>query len=122
MENNRYPELSEQGKVECQLLMDKFEKELKSFALKTMENITTDFYANVTPYIESDHWANYRNSILNDISNYGTLPKYEKDRIRKAIYANHKEEIIKDLNQDLLKEIESLKKTINDYINRQMAQ
>jgi hypothetical protein len=110
-----YPELTEQGKKEAQELINKFEANLKEQAIKIMEEITTDFYCNVLNEIESDHWINYRSKILNELCNYSNKSiqaSNDYDRIRKSIYKHHKEDIIKDLNQDLLKEIEMLKKTI----------
>ena len=38
--------------------------------------------------------------------------EYDFKALRQSIYANNKEEIIKDLNQDLVGEIEELKKHI----------
>lgn len=109
-----FPELNEEGKRQAQELMLKFEKVLKEKAFKVIEEFSTDFYCNILHEIESDHWANYRSKILNGMSNYGNKneSKYDFDRIRKSIYKNHKEEIVKDLNQDLLKEIEDLKKEL----------
>ena len=107
-----FPELTEQGKIEAQNLMTKFEKRLKEKAIEIIKEITTDFYCDILNEIESDHWTNYRTKIVNGLSDYTNKHKsgsYDFDRIRKSIYRNHKSEIIKDLNQDLLQEIERLK-------------
>ncbi len=111
MKDDFYPELTEQGKREAQDLMNKFEVNLKESAKNIIEEMTTDFYCDVLNEIESDHWTNYRTKILNAICDYGNdeNKSHDFDRIRKAIYRKHKEEIVKDLNQDLLKEIEDLK-------------
>lgn len=106
-----FPELTEQGKQEAQELMIKFEIQLKEKALEIMSSITSEFYCNVLNEVESDHWTNYRSKILNGLCNYSNKniqSSYDFDRIRRAIYDNHKEEILKDLNQDLLKKIEDL--------------
>jgi len=110
-----FPELTEQGEQEAQDLMTKFEKKLKEKALEVMEGITNDFYSDILSEIESDHWTNYRTKLLNGLCNYSNKDKqgkYDFDRIRKAIYERHKEEIVKDLNQDLLAEIEDLKRQL----------
>ena len=118
-----FPELTEQGKQEAQDLMTKFEKKLKEKALQVMKEITNDFYSDILSEIESDHWTNYRTKLLNGLCNYCNKDKqgkYDFDRIRKAIYENHKEEIVKDLNQDLLAEIEDLKHRLKRAYERHL--
>lgn len=111
-----YPELTDQGKQQAQDLMIKFEETLKEKAIKIMSDFSTDFYCDVLHEIESDHWTNYRTKILNALCDYSNKKhKYHDfDRIRKAIYRKHKTEIVKDLNQDLLEEIERLNKILSD--------
>ena len=107
-----FPELTEQGKIEAQNLMIKFEQILKEKSLEILEKITTEFYTDILNEIESDHWTNYRTKLLNGLCDYSNKKKqgsYDFDRIRMSIYRNHKEEIIKDLNKDLLSEIDRLK-------------
>lgn len=115
-----YPELSQEGIQDLQKLMDKFEKNLNEFATDLIRNTTRDFYCNISPFIESDHWTNYRSQILSKLMDYGNeeVGKDERDKIRRAIYRNHKEEIVKDLNQDLLKEIQDLKNELSRIISR----
>jgi len=116
-----YPELTEQGKREAQLLMNRFEKELKDKATDIIKSITTDFYCGVLNEIESDHWTNYRTKILQGLCNYQNKEinvSYDFDRIRMSIYKNHKEDIVKDLNQDLLKEIDELKEQLKKAYQR----
>lgn len=106
-----YPELSELGKLEAQELIEN----IKSKFRKVMESVMRDFYINIPDYIESDSWTNYRNTLLSQICDYrdssGTY-RYDYKKIRQAIYSEFKEQINKDLNQDLLEEIDSLKKRI----------
>ena len=117
-----FPELTEQGKKEAQDLMIKFEKRLKERAVEIMKDITTDFYCDILNEVESDHWSNYRTKLLNalcDYNNKGKQGAHDFDRIRKAIYRKHKEDIVKDLNQDLLDEIKDLKRELRrSYENR----
>ena len=106
-----YPELTEQGKIEAQRIMDSFKPKL----VKLMEEVLGDLYADVSYYVESDHWTNYRNALMDGFKGYGGgKPSHEYDykKLRQAIYRNHKDEIVKDLNQDLIKENEQLKKQV----------
>lgn len=104
-----YPELTEQGKIEAQRIMDSFKPKLS----KLMDEVMGDLYADVSYYVESDHWSNYRNELMDGFKGYkkgrNAYP-YDFKELRQAIYENNKEEIVKDLNQDLLKEIEDLEK------------
>ena len=119
-----FPELTEQGKKEAQDLMNKFEQKLKEKALEVMEQITTDFYVDIVNEVESDHWTNYRTKLLNGLCDYSNNKSkhgnHDFDRIRKAIYENHKKEIVKDLNQDLLAEIEDLKRQLKRAYERHL--
>ena len=112
-----YPELTDAGKQQAQDLMIKFEKTLKESATKIISEFYTDFYCEVLHEIESDHWTNYRTKILNALCNYTNKSKlpYDFDRIRIAIFHAHKEEIVKDLNQDLVNQIKDLKEQIKKY-------
>jgi hypothetical protein len=107
-----YPELTEQGKEEAQKIMDSFKPKLA----KMLDEVLGDLYSDVSYYVESDHWTNYRNAIMDGFKGYTggkTDHSYDYKALRKAIYDNNKDEIIKDLNQDLLSEIESLKGEIS---------
>ena len=81
-----------------------------------------DLYSDVSYYVESDHWTNYRNAIMDGFKNYGGgKPNHEHDykELRMAIYRNHREEIVNDLNQDLVKENEDLKYQVNALLELQ---
>tara|TARA_R110001632_G_scaffold158962_1_gene277140 strand:+ start:15 stop:374 length:360 start_codon:yes stop_codon:yes gene_type:complete len=113
MNEKLYPELTEQGEKEAQKLIDTFAKELKKVASKLMEEAQSNLYCDIVPHIESDSWSNFRNTIVNGICNYSeNSSSYDFKRIRQAIYEEHKEEIDKDLNNDLLEEVKTLKRTI----------
>lgn len=106
-----YPELTEQGKEEAQKIMDSFKPRLKQM----MDEVLSDLYTDVTYYIDSDHWTNYRNALMDGFKDYGGgKPNHEYDykELRQAIYRNHKDEIVADLNQDLVKENEGLRREI----------
>jgi hypothetical protein len=101
--------------------MIKFDKQLLDRAKELIGTITNEFYYEIANEVESDHWFNYRQKIIDGISNYNNKghSKHDFDTIRKSIYRNHKEDIVKDLNQDLLEEIEDLKKRLeNAYSSR----
>ncbi len=106
-----YPELKEAGKEEAQGLMDEFKKKMESLAKEILSHIYTD----VSIYIESDSWANFRNEILQGFSKYGNRKlqsDYDFAKIRQTIFEEHREEIIKEVEQDIVKENESLKKQL----------
>ena len=65
-----------------------------------MDEILGDLYTNVSYHVESDHWSNYRNELMNGFKGYKKdSHEYDFKELRQAIYKNHKEEIVKDLNQ-----------------------
>ena len=106
-----YPELTEQGKIEAQGIMDSFKPKIKA----VIDELMGDLYCDVASYIESDSWTNYRNSLMDGFKGYnrGRHSDYDFKELRQAIYKNHKEEIVKDLNQDMVEEI----KKLNDHID-----
>ena len=107
-----FPRLTEEAADEAQALMDGF----KTKMLKLCEETLGQLYCEVSVYIESDHWANYRNDLLDGLRNYGNRKiqaSYDFAKIRRAIFDEYRDEIIADINQDLLEEIDELKKTIS---------
>jgi len=108
-----FPELAEQGKEEAQKVMDSFKPKLK----KLMEEVLGELYTDVSFYVESDHWTNYRNALMDGFKGYRngkTSHSHDFKELRQAIYKNHKEEIAKDLNQDLVEENERLRKQVTE--------
>lgn len=108
-----YPELTEEGKVEAQKIMDSFKPRLTSL----MEEILGRLYCDVSYYVESDHWTNYRNALLDGFRGYTdgrAAHEHDFKKLRQAIYQQHKEQIVQDLNQDLVEENERLKKELAD--------
>jgi hypothetical protein len=106
-----YPKLTEMGQLEAQELVENFKSKLR----KAAHEIISDLYTEIPDYIESDSWTNFRNTILADLCDYSNQrEKHGRDfkRIRQSIYEENKEQINKDLNQDLLGEIESLRKQL----------
>ena len=112
-----YPELTEEGKEEAQKIMDSFKQKLK----KLMDEVLSDLYTDVSYYVESDHWTNYRNALMDGFKGYGggkTNHQYNYKELRQAIYKNHKNEIVPDLNQDLVEENERLKAQVDQLQQR----
>jgi hypothetical protein len=106
-----YPSLPEEGQKEAQQLIDWFKEKLK----KSAEEVLSDFYCKIMPYAETDSWTNFRNELLDGFRNYGNRKiqaEYDFKEIRQAIFTEYRDEIIQDLNQDLVKEVEDLKRTI----------
>ena len=105
-----YPELTEQGKEEAQKIMDSFKPKLENL----MSEVLRDLYTDVSYYVESDHWINYRNALMDGFKGYGGKAdhNYDYKELRQAIYRNHKDEIVRDLNQDLAEENKELKERI----------
>lgn len=113
-----YPHLSEAGQEEAQRIIDKFKENLS----KAAKEAIGDLYVDIGCYVESDSWTNYRNSLMNGLKNYNNRKefRYPFDEIRAQIYKEFREDIIADLNQDLLKEVEELKKIIKYYQESQI--
>jgi hypothetical protein len=112
--NDFYPELSESGKQAAQDLVDHFKIALK----KAAEEVIDHLYTDVAVHIESDSWTNYRNKLMDGFRNYGNrLVTHEHDfkAIRAEIYKEFRDDIIKDLDQDNLKQIEELEKQVEFY-------
>jgi hypothetical protein len=110
-----FPELSEQGGIEAQNLIDKFKKQLIEASKDIVDNIAGELYCDVLPYVESDAWTNFRNDMLSGFRNYDNRKiqnEFDFKEIRQEIYKEFREDIIKDLDQDNLKEIEQLKEQI----------
>jgi len=106
-----YPELPEGGAEEAVKLIESFKTQLK----KAADNVISDLYVDILPYIETDAWTNFRNVLMDGFSNYGNRKiqsDYDFAKIRKAIFTEFHDEIIEDLNQDMVEEIASLKKDI----------
>lgn len=106
-----FPLLSDEGKREAGLVIERFKKEFKRVA----EEILGQVYIDVPDYIESDSWTNFRNSLMDGFRDYGNRKvqaDYDFKQIRAKIYSEFRDEIIKDLDQDNLATIEQLKKDL----------
>jgi hypothetical protein len=106
-----YPTLTEEGESEAQRIMDSFKPRITAM----VDELLGDLYSDVSYHVASDHWTNYRNELMNGFKGYragASTHQHDFKELRQAIYDNNKEEIIKDLNQDLVEEVASLKETV----------
>jgi len=110
-----FPELSKEAANEAQELINNFKKQLIVAADEAIGNL----YCDILPYIESDSWTNFRNDLMDGFKNYNNKKIQSASdfkEIRQAILVNHREDIINDLNQDMLKEIADLKQQVEDLM------
>jgi len=115
-----YPDLTEQGAEEAQKIMDSFKPKL----VKLMEEVMGELYCDVIHYVASDSWTNYRNDLMDGFRGYtdnSDKHPYDFKALRQAIYDNHKEAIVKDLNQDLVEEVKKQKEHI-EILQQQMSE
>ncbi len=106
---NKYPELSEDGQNQAQALIDTFKIEMR----KAADEILGQLYINIIPHIESDAWTNYRNDIMSGFRGYDKCHnEHNFKAIRAEIFKEHREEIIKDLDQDNLAKIKELEEQL----------
>lgn len=103
-----YPQLSEQGVKEFEAAIEQFKKKLAKAAEETIGNL----YQDLSLYIESDHWTNYRNKIVAGFRQYDcgqADSRINFKELREAVFREHRDELIEDLNADLQEENERLK-------------
>lgn len=109
-EDRLYPELSKEGEAESLQLLEHFRASMKAIA----DEVIRDLYCDIGPHIETDAWSNFRNEIVSGLQDYRSrhAARYDFQKIRESLLKNHREDIVADLNQDLLKENEKLKADI----------
>ena len=105
-----FPTLRAEGEKEAVELINSFIDKLKKEANAAID----EMYIKTLPHIESDSWCNFRNDMMDGFKGYKNKihAEYDFKAIRQKIYKDNKDEIIKDLNQDLVKEIADLKESI----------
>ena len=119
-----YPRLMDGGADEAQKLFDGFREQMTKISKEVLSNLYTD----VAAYIESDSWTNFRNNLLDGICDYRNSKIqaiYDFKKIREKIYREYRDDIIKDISDDIVAENEKLKaenndlkKQIHDHYNR----
>lgn len=85
---------------------------------KACKHLLSDFYDACGNYLH-EHFANFRDDIWREISNQivrgysdGKWSKYDHKDLRETLFREHRDVIIKELSQDLVKENEKLKKDL----------
>lgn len=78
------------------------------------DEILGEIYIHLPEWIETDSWVNFRNASFDAIRDYSKLNRWNAQKIRESILANHREQIIADLNQDSLDRIKQLEWIIED--------
>ena len=108
-----YPGLTEEGERQAKLFLESFKEKMKGI----VDEVIGEAYVHCLGYIESDAWMNFRNEIMGGLMNYDNKEKatYDFKRIRRKIFEEYRDEIIKDLSQDLVEENERLKLQIDAW-------
>ena len=96
--------LSEEREKQAVELLEKFKQKIKTEINKISEEVISDFYTDVLPFIESDAWLNMKITLMSEIEDYKNNGSWEMKKIRDKIFKEHYDEIIKDVNNDLLQE------------------
>lgn len=114
-----YPYLSEEGAKQAEAVIEAAKRELK----RACEEALGEIYTDIPGYVQSDAWTNFRNDLLDGFCGYRNAKVHDYDfrQIRQQILNEHRAELIADLNQDLLKQIESLEATVkhlNEMLDR----
>jgi len=95
-------------------LFDKLIQNFKARITSVADEVIGSLYVDIAGYIEHDVFFNLRNDIVSAFSRYndGGAYKPHLKKLREHILANHREELIEDLNQDNLDKIAELEQTI----------
>lgn len=103
-----------------QKAIEEFESVLTNFKqrmTKEAERAISDLYCDLPKYIETDAWLNYRQHLQRELEvNVKDTIKDESiwaRRVRHMIFVEHREELIKALDQDHLAKIAELEQTIS---------
>ena len=117
-----YPSLGEAGENESQELINQFKEQLK----KAADEVIGNLYSDITPYIESDSWGNFRNQIMDGFKNYDNRKiqsEYDFKEIRQSTLKHHREDIINDLQVGFDKKIITKAYLFNEFnISREKIQ
>lgn len=103
-------ELDERA-MEC---IESFKKKMRS----VIDEALGDIYVNVVPYLESDAWTNYRESLRLELEREYKFTNFKSDwakRFRRAVFVENRDEIIPLLEKDLYKRIKDLEDYTQDY-------
>lgn len=112
-----YPHLSEAGAKEAERVIQYAKKRLKEVCDEALGEI----YCDIPSYVGGDSWTNFRNAVMDGYQNYGNRKiqgDYDFRRIREKIFAEFRDEIVKDLDQDNVERIKELEKRCGELQER----
>jgi len=99
---------------DAQEYLDSFKIKMKKIADECM----AELYVNCLPYVETDAWINYRETLRLEIAHEYKYSKFRdnwaKD-LRRAILVENKEELISLLNQDLVERCKRLEEQVKEF-------
>jgi len=103
---------------DTQEFIDRFKNKLKMASTEVLDEV----YCGIGKYAELDTLSNMEEDILSGLrSNYPsnrTRRKYDYKKIRGLMLLEHKDLIVEDINQDLLREVERLREEWQKERNR----
>ena len=108
-----YPELSEQGQKNTQVIINKFKEELEKVMNDTLYTFTCNLGNEI---VDDDSWVNIREQTRHALCGYQTEGNYSSvnwEQVREKIFEENRDVIINDIILDKEKEIAQLKETIN---------
>ena len=100
--------------AQAQEHIDKFRKRMKDIA----EECLGEIYCNITPYIETDTWTNYREALRLELQHEYMFSNFKQPwatDFRRAVFVENREEISKLIEADMLKRIKSLEDCKQEY-------
>jgi len=98
-----FPTLPEEAQKEAVELIEDFKKKLEGVAKEVISNLYTD----IVPYIESDSWSNFRNELMSGFRNWNNKKiqgQYDFNEIRKTMFDQFRDEIMKEMPEELVAE------------------
>jgi hypothetical protein len=98
---------SDKLQAEAQGFINKFRKQMKDIADETLG----DLYCNIMPYMETDTWTNYRESLRLELEREYKFSNFKQDwavNFRRAVFVENREELSKLIEADILKRIKHL--------------
>jgi len=104
-----YPELTEKGKEQTQIIINEFKKQLEEIVNNTLYSFTCNLANEITV---DDSWIDIRKQTKDALCNYQGTQGYsgvDWVQVRKVILEENRDSIINDIISDKEKELESWK-------------
>jgi hypothetical protein len=116
--------LVEQRQKDFESFMGRAIANIKSEINNLVDEAAQDINASYAPFIDTDAWTNYRSYLMKELKGgafkevSNTTEGHWAKNVRDMIFHEHKDELIAAINQDLLREIDKLKRDLNDSYRR----